>query len=61
MKWRRRGTFTWRRAAIHVAVCLCLCVLIVVLPIWTSVLPFVAFVIARAILLVMMFVLPKRV
>ena len=62
MRWpfKRQGSLTWRRAAIFGVVTLCLCVLIIVVPLWTGVSPYVVFVIAWAVLLVLLVVLPKR-
>ena len=57
---RQRGTLTRRRVVVFGLITLCLCVLIVVLPIWTGVSPYLVFVIAWAILLALLILLPKR-
>jgi hypothetical protein len=60
MELRRRGTWTWRRGAICLLIAVCLGVLIVVLPAWTGVSVWPVFVVAWAILLLLLIWLPKR-
>jgi peptidoglycan/LPS O-acetylase OafA/YrhL len=61
-RWRspRRGTFSWRRRLLYGAVTICLCALIIVLPLWTGLSPFLVFVVAWAILLIMLMLPPKE-